>query len=168
LRQKAVGIGARITPLQSPSRFAFGGAEIDVLAPFSDSLPAGVPRNNDSLVIRLRYGRHSFLLGGDVERQVESRMLDANELDRVDVLKVAHHGSKTSSTEAFLSAVRPTFAVVSAGLDNSYGHPNRDVIDRLEQHHAGVLRTDRDGMVTIRTDGRRLSVETYRNLAQRR
>lgn len=168
LRQKALSSGARIIPLRSPSHIAFGGAEIDVLAPFSDTQPADTPKNNDSLVLRLRYGWHSFLLGGDIERQVESRMLDANELDRVDVLKVAHHGSRTSSTEAFLSAVQPTFAVVSAGLDNSYGHPNRDVIGRLEQHHAGVLRTDHDGLITIRTDGRRLSVETFRNVTQRR
>jgi competence protein ComEC len=168
LRQKAALNGTRIVPLRSPSRFAYGGAEIEILAPFSDYVPSDTPKNNDSLVVRVRYGRHSFLLGGDVERQIEGRMLDANELERSDVLKVAHHGSKTSSTEAFLSAVRPTFAVVSAGFENSYGHPNREVLERLEEHHAGVLRTDRDGLITIRTDGRRLSVETYRDVVSRK
>jgi competence protein ComEC len=162
LHDKATQNGVKIVPLEAPGRFAFGGAEIEVLAPFPDYLPADTPKNNDSLVLRLHYGRHSFLLSGDVERQIEWRMLDANEVPRTDVLKVAHHGSKTSSTEEFLSAVNPTFAVISAGFENSYGHPNRDVIGRLEQHRAAILRTDEDGLITIRSDGRRLTVETYR------
>jgi competence protein ComEC len=87
-------------------------------------------------------------------------MLSENEVHRSDVLKVAHHGSRTSSTELFLDAVQPTFALISAGFENSYGHPNRDVVDRLAQHGATVLRTDLDGLVTIRSDGRRLHVET--------
>jgi competence protein ComEC len=167
LREKAVKNGIRIVPLEAPARFAYGGAEIEVLAPFSDYVPGDTPKNNDSLVLRLRYGRHSFLLGGDVERQIEYRMLQANELERADVLKVAHHGSRTSSTEAFLGAVQPTFAVISAGFENSYGHPNREVIERLQEHRAAVLRTDRDGLVTVRSDGRRLSVETYRDVQNR-
>jgi competence protein ComEC len=163
LRGRAVQNGVRIVPLQSPGRFAFGGAEIEVLAPFADYAPSDSPKNNDSLVLRICYGRHSFLLSGDVERQIEHRMLDADELPRTDVLKVAHHGSRTSSTEAFLNAVNPTFAVVSAGFENSYGHPNRDVMERLQQHGASILRTDQDGLITIRSDGRRLTVERYRN-----
>jgi competence protein ComEC len=74
---------------------------------------------------------------------------------------VAHHGSRTSSTELFLDAVQPTFAVISAGFENNYGHPNREVLDRLAQRGTAVLRTDFDGMVTIRSDGRRLHVETH-------
>jgi len=167
LREKAARNGVKIVPLEAPARFAYGGAEIEVLAPFSDYIPADSPKNNDSLVLRVRYGRHSFLLSGDVERPIEYRMLEANELERTDVLKVAHHGSRTSSTEAFLSAVQPTFAVISAGFENSYGHPNRDVIERLQQHHAGVMRTDLDGLITVRSDGRRLSVETYRDVQNR-
>ena len=133
-----------------------------MLAPFADYVPGSIPKNNDSLVLRVRYGRHAFLLSGDVERQVEWRMLEANELAHTDVLKVAHHGSKTSSTAEFLDAVSPAYAVISAGFENSYGHPNRDVLDRLEQHRAAIFRTDQDGLVTIRSDGRRLTVETNR------
>jgi competence protein ComEC len=154
-------MAVKIVPMESPKRFAFGGAEVEVLAPFADYVPADSPKNNDSLVLRLCYGRHSFLLSGDVEKQIERRMLEANEVPHTDVLKVAHHGSRTSSTEAFLDAVNPTFAVISAGFENSYGHPNRDVLARLEEHHAGILRTDEDGLITIRSDGRRLTVETY-------
>ena len=167
LREKAAKNGVRIVPLEAPAHFAYGGAEIEVLAPFSDYVPGDTPKNNDSLVLRLRYGRHSFLLTGDVERPIEYRMLQANELERADVLKVAHHGSRTSSTEAFLGAVQPAFAVISAGFENSYGHPNREVIERLQEHHAAVLRTDLDGLITVRSDGRRLSVETYRDVQNR-
>jgi competence protein ComEC len=89
-------------------------------------------------------------------------MLAEDEIRRTDVLKVAHHGSRTSSTEDFVSAVEPVFAVISVGVDNSYGHPNRDVLERLRQHHAVVYRTDQDGLITIRSDGRRLHVELFR------
>ncbi len=162
VRQEAAAVHARIVPLQSPRCFPFGGAEIEVLAPLPDYIPNDTPKNNDSLVLRISYGRRSFLLTGDVERPVERTMLDANEVRHADVLKVAHHGSRTSSTEEFLSAVSPAFAVISDGFENSYGHPHPTVIERLQQHHADVLRTDQQGLITIRTDGRHLSVETYR------
>jgi len=68
---------------------------------------------------------------------------------------VAHHGSRTSSTEEFLNAVQPAFAVISAGFENSYGHPHPTVVQRLREHHAVILRTDLDGLITIRPDGRR-------------
>jgi competence protein ComEC len=161
VRERAAQTGARIIPMQPSRRFAFGGAEIEVLAPFPDYVPGDVPANNDSLVLRLHYGRHTFLLCGDAEKQIEYRMLDENELSRIDVLKVGHHGSRTSSTEEFLTAVSPTFAVISDGFENSYGHPHPDVIARLEQHRAEVLRTDQQGLISIRSDGRRLSVETF-------
>jgi competence protein ComEC len=114
--------------------------------------------------MRVRYGKHSFLLCGDAERPIEYRMLSENELQPADVLKVGHHGSHTSSTQAFLDAVRPVFAIVSVGQDNSYGHPHADVIDRLLDHNAVVYRTDLDGLVSIRTDGRRFHVQSWRDL----
>jgi competence protein ComEC len=77
------------------------------------------------------------------------------------VLKVAHHGSRTSSTEEFLEALHPAFAIISAGYENSYGNPHAAVVERLEEHRAEVLRTDREGLITVRTDGRRLSVNTF-------
>jgi len=161
LRDEAVRDGARIVSLEAPARFAFGGAEIEVLAPFADYIPSDTPKNNDSLVLRVRYGNRSFLLCGDAERPIERRMLEENEIARTDVLKVAHHGSRTSSTEDFLEAANPAFAVISVGLDNSYGHPNQDVVERLLAHHVGLFRTDRQGLVTVLTDGRKLSVESF-------
>jgi competence protein ComEC len=73
---------------------------------------------------------------------------------------VPHHGSRTSTTEEFLTAVHPMFAVVSAGFENSYGHPHRDVLARLAAHHTVVLRTDELGLVTVLTDGKRIFVST--------
>jgi len=90
-------------------------------------------------------------------------MLEAGEVRATDVLKVAHHGSRTSSTEEFLQLVHPAFALISAGAENSYGHPHPAVVERLELGHAEVMRTDRNGMITIRTDGRRIFVDKFRN-----
>jgi len=165
LRGEAAKLGTRIVPLYGPRKFQFGGAEIDVLAPLADYIPHDIPSNDDSLVMRIRYGARSFLLCGDVEKPIERRMLADNEIERTDVLKVGHHGSRTSSTQGFLDAAAPAFAVISVGQDNSYGHPNRDVLERLAEHHAAVYRTDQDGLVTVRTDGKRLWVETGRSLS---
>jgi competence protein ComEC len=160
LREGAVRDGVKVVPLEAPTHFAFGRAAIEVLAPFPDYVPGDTARNDDSLVLRIRYGSRSFLLTGDVERPIENRMVAANEIAPTDVLKVAHHGSRTSSTEAFLNAANPVFAIVSVGLDNSYGHPNREVLERLGEHHAEVWRTDESGLVTVLTDGKHLSVES--------
>jgi competence protein ComEC len=78
------------------------------------------------------------------------------------VLKVAHHGSRSSSTEAFLQAVRPVFAVISAGPDNFYGHPHQAVLERLAAVNATSLRTDLEGLVSVTTDGQRILVDTFR------
>jgi competence protein ComEC len=161
LHEEAIRQGVKVVPMEAPARFAFGRATIDVLAPLADYVPNDIPKNNDSLVLRIGYGDRSFLLTGDVEKPIEYGMLDANEIQKVDVLKVAHHGSRTSSTEDFLSAANPALAIISVGSDNSYGHPNRDVLNRLEDHHARVLRTDENGLVSVRTDGHNLTVESH-------
>lgn len=167
LRNQAVRQGMKIVPLTAPRRFKWGGAEIEILAPFADYVPRGEPSNDDSLVMRVRYGKHSYLLCGDAERPVESRMLSENELQADDVVKVGHHGSHTSSTQAFLDAERPVFAIISVGQDNSYGHPHADVVDRILDHNAVLYRTDLDGLVSIRTDGRRFRVQSWKDLKPR-
>jgi competence protein ComEC len=153
----------RIIAMQSGRSFEFGGARVEVLSPPSDYQPADSPKNNDSLALRLTYGQRSFLLTGDMERPMEQRLLASGESLRADVLKVGHHGSNTSSTNPFLDAVSPTFAVISDGFENSFHHPHPQVLARLAAHRAGVFRTDQQGLVTIRTDGWRMWVETYRN-----
>src|SRR5580704_14807483 len=116
LRDEAARDGVKVVPMEAPRHFEWGAASIDVLAPLADYVPTDTPKNNDSLVLRIRYGSRSFLLTGDVERPIEYRMLDESEIAATDVLKVAHHGSRTSSTEAFLSAAHPAFAVISVGV----------------------------------------------------
>jgi competence protein ComEC len=118
--------------------------------------------NNDSLGIRITYRQRSILLTGDMEKPMERRALSEGQPLRADVLKVGHHGSNTSSIDPFLDAVSPLFAIISDGFENSFGHPHPKVLERLRDHRASILRTDRDGLVTVRTDGRRISVETFR------
>jgi competence protein ComEC len=151
-------LGVVIRRPRAGESFDWDGASIDVLAPAGDAV--GEKVNNRSLVLRLAYGRHSFLLTGDMERGGEYQMLDAARLGPVTVLKVAHHGSKTSTTPEFLEAVRPSIALVSVGRDNNYGHPHPDVMERLEGQPRQILRTDREGLISLFTDGRYLEMVT--------
>ncbi|HWB96712.1 MAG TPA: ComEC/Rec2 family competence protein, partial [Bryobacteraceae bacterium] len=160
LLEAAARSGTRVVARHQGESLEFGGARIRVLAPVADYLPGEKPRNNDSLALGIVYGRNSFLLTGDVERQVEAEMVAESGLGHADVLKVAHHGSKTSSTDLFLDATTPTFAVVSAGFENAYGHPHPDVVERYRERGICLYRTDRDGLVSFRADGRRIRIET--------
>ncbi|HWQ54216.1 MAG TPA: ComEC/Rec2 family competence protein [Bryobacteraceae bacterium] len=160
IRERAVRHGVRIVELWRGREFDYGGAHVEVLAPAVEYLPASEPRNSDSLVLRVSYGRHSFLLAGDMERAGEWELLDR--IGHADVLKVGHHGSRTSTSEAFLDSVHPAFGLVTLGAENLYGYPHPDVLGRLEDRRIGILRTDSHGLVTFRTDGRRLHVDTAR------
>ncbi len=158
--------GVKIVALCAGRSFEFGGARIEVLSPPEDYLPNDTPKNNDSLAFRVTYGRTSFLLTGDMEKPMETRLLADDRALRADVLKVGHHGSKTSSSAPFLDAVHPAFAIISDGVDNSFGHPNRDVLERLSERHAEVLRTDMVGLITVSSDGRRITVRQTRMSAR--
>lgn len=120
-------------------------------------------KNNDSLVLHLQYGKRSLLLPGDAEKQAERVILAENpeEILHADVLKIGHHGSKNSTTMEFLSAVHPQVAVISAGENNSYGHPSLELLERLNIAGVRSLRTDRDGAVHILTDGDRLEISCF-------
>ena len=152
--------GVKISPMIRGAPFAYGGAMMQALTPGPDYTPAAVPKNNDSLSLRLSYGARSLLLTGDIEKQVEAELLSEGLIERTDVLKVAHHGSKTSSTAAMLDTVHPACALISDGFENSYGHPHRDILARLAERGICVLRTDLLGLVSIQTDGQRLRVST--------
>ena len=97
-----------------------------------------------------------------MERPIEAELVAEGLVQQTDVLKVPHHGSKTSSTAAFLDLLHPSFAVISAGFENSYGHPHADVLERYEERRICVLRTDLDGFVSVGTDGRRLKLNMAR------
>ena len=137
-----------------------GGVHIDVLAPCPGPSPDRGP-NDNSLVLRLRYGRRSMLFVGDSEHEAEHDLV-ALGADRIhaDVLKVGHHGSRTSSSAAFIAAVAPTYAVISVGVRNRFGHPNPNTLATLQKAGVKVYRTDADGAVTAWTDGERLEVRS--------
>jgi competence protein ComEC len=151
-------LGITVVEQHEGRPFDFSGARIEIMAPPSGYTPPK-PGNNDSLVLRLEYGSRSFLLTGDVERDVENQLLAYGHAVHADVLKVAHHGSRTSSIDAFLEAVSPSIALISAGYENSFGHPHPDVLSRLWARHAAILRTDLGGLITVQTDGTNLAFD---------
>jgi competence protein ComEC len=164
IQDKARAEHVKIVPMCQGRSFEFGGARIEVVSPPPDYVPGDAPKNNDSLALRITYGQRSFLLTGDMEKPMELRALAEGAPLRADVLKVGHHGSNTSSIDAFLDAVSPSFAVISDGFENSFRHPHPQVLQRLEAHSTHIFRTDQEGLTTIRTDGRRISVETFHPL----
>lgn len=114
------------------------------------------PGNEASLVLRIEYGAFDMLLTGDVEGAGEECLLESGRLGRADVLKAAHHGSKNSGSEAFLEAVNPKIAVISAGVGNRYGHPHEETLERLRESGCTVYSTQDTGAVIIHTDGESL------------
>lgn len=137
------------------------GVTISFLAPDSTWTVALKDPNLSSTIALIKYGSVRFLLVGDAELPEEKWLVQHyGAALRADVLKVAHHGSSTSSSDAFLGAVQPSLAVISVGAGNKYGHPNEDVLYALRRVGAEVLRTDQAGTITIRTDGQRIDVKT--------
>jgi len=146
--------------LSTGDSFKLDDVDFQVLWPDPGSVPRAPPNtgtgiNNVSIVLLGAFGRERFLLAGDIEEGIDPILL-ARGLPRVDLLKVAHHGSRTSSTDPFLDAVRPSVAVVSVGARNPYGHPATATLQRLTGRGAHVFRTDRDGSVAVALDSSHL------------
>lgn len=140
--------------------FALGGATVTFVGPVEQDPDS---ENNNSLVLRVVFGSTSFLLTGDAEEEEEQSLVAAGVDLSADVLKVAHHGSSSSSTRSFLRRVNPTYAVISVG-ENSYGHPTESTINRLESVGAQILRTDESGSVIIASDGASILVTTTKGV----
>jgi competence protein ComEC len=122
----------------------------------------GPPTRNDAaLALRLELGLVSFLLASDITARTEGDLLRGRAPLAATVLKVAHHGARGSSTAAFVAAVNPAIAVISVGARNAYGHPSPQTLARLRAAGATIYRTDRDGAVSLETDGRALTVATW-------
>jgi len=153
--QQARNAGVRITPHKAGDILAFGKMNVRVLAPSVDPLTLAWRRNDDSLAMKVAYGDTSALLEGDVEWQTEKQI--SQEQPQADLLKIGHHGSATSTIPELLAAVHPRFAVISVGARNVYGHPRREVLDRLRAANITTYRTDRDGAVTFYLDGHTVS-----------
>jgi competence protein ComEC len=153
--------GVPLHLLAQGDRLHFGAIEADVLWPARSDDPAAPSGNNDSLVLSLRFGDRRFLLTGDIEKEAEAVLVSMPEELKADVVKVAHHGSRTSSTAPFVALAHPLIAVISVGRSSIFGHPHREVVERWRAGGAEVLTTGQRGTITISTDGKDLRVETF-------
>ncbi|HRD02559.1 MAG TPA: DNA internalization-related competence protein ComEC/Rec2 [Candidatus Saccharicenans sp.] len=143
--------------------------QVEFLYPDERARAAFRPGNDLSAVIRVEWGKISFLFPGDITSQVESYLAGQQEIKdklKTTIMKVPHHGSQSSSTAAFLEAVAPGIAVASCGRHNIYGFPAKEIVSRLEEHHIKLYRTDLDGAIEFKTDGHRLHLKTARSKAE--
>jgi len=149
---QALRAGMDVSVKKEGEEFDYGGAHFHMLAPGRDQITGSMRPNDDCLVFTATLGETTTLLEGDAERPVERRVVE--QLPKAAVLKVAHHGSASATSADLLSTLGPHYAVISVGARNVYGHPRREVLDRLQ--HAGVItyRTDEEGAVSFFLDGR--------------
>lgn len=165
LAQQLAAARARGITVRGPEHLCgrarwFGVARARVLWPCPAFDPGWDP-NENSFVIEIAIGTRRLLLAGDAEQHAEGVLARSGALARADVLKVAHHGSRTSSTPPFLAALRPRVSVVSAGRGNRFGHPHAEVVERLGSASDHVVRIDREGGAIVTTDGRSMDVRTW-------
>ena len=146
--------GLTITLPKTGDKYSIGGATFTILAPNSESYDS---LNNYSVVVKLTYLNNSFLFTGDAETLSENEMINKGLDLKADVLKVGHHGSSTSTSQGFLDRVNPKYAVVSVGKDNSYGHPNKTVMDRLQSKNINIYRTDESGTIIATSNGNNIT-----------
>ncbi|MBQ7095160.1 MAG: MBL fold metallo-hydrolase [Clostridia bacterium] len=156
--KKVQALGKKIDAAKAGDEMEIGAFSVKVLGPVEPYREM----NNQSLVLRLEYGEVSFILTGDQEKDAEKDLLERVGLSDLDatVLKIGHHGSESSTSAAFLKAVSPQYAIISCGKDNSYGHPDEEIIERLNQNHIKYWRTDQSGSVVMATDGKGLRIES--------
>ena len=152
LLAEAAELGVVVRHFRAGDGFGWNGLEVKVLSPGVAYVNRGEPKNDDSLVLRLQYGAASVLLEGDAEAPSERAMLAGGGMAPVTLLKVGHHGSRTSTTPEFFAAAHPKDAVVSVGRGNTFGHPRFEVIDRITEAHTRLYRTDEFGLTTFLLD----------------
>jgi len=156
--------GIPIRLIGAGDEMMFGNVSVSVLWPIPSANQNLTSGNNDSLVVRLRFGDRSVLLTGDIEAPAEKSLVEVDGLRqhlRADIVKVAHHGSKSSSTESFIAATHPSLAVISVGRTSIFGHPNPAVVERWKASGAQVWTTGTSGTITVRTNGRELEVVSF-------
>jgi competence protein ComEC len=163
-KQTVSGVHIPIKKELHGQSFEWDGVQVSFFWPEPvEDESAPVAKNNDSLVVRLKYGERTILLTGDAEKQAEYRMLAENDgaALHADVLKVGHHGSKNSTMPEFLAAVAPQIGIISSGEQNPYGHPSPELLERLNEAGIRTLRTDQQGAIQVLTDGHDLRVNCY-------
>jgi competence protein ComEC len=170
LLAEAARLGIRVRHLAADDALRWDGVDVYALSPEVSYRNAGAPRNDDSLVLRMQFGRASALLEGDAERPSELAMVAAGRVKAVTLLKVGHHGSNTSSTAEFLAAAAPEDAVVSAGRGNSFGHPRAEAIARIAGEGTHLFRVDEFGATSffLTADGKVREAAGFGELPGRR
>lgn len=148
--------GKEITVPKAGDTMTLGSSKIEILGPVNSSDDL----NNRSIVLKITYGNTSFLFEGDAEYDEEHDILESGADISADVLKVGHHGSKTSTSYSYLREIMPAYAVVSVGKDNDYGHPHDDTMSRLRDSGAEIYRTDEHGTVIVKSDGNDITIQT--------
>ena len=164
---RSMGIGSadpllqKLHPAREGEVFQVDGVRIEVVYAPPLAVKGDESGNEASNVYRIVYGNASFLITGDLTKENERVILEKGGNVHCTVLKVGHHGSNTSSSEEFLQAASPSYAVICVGANNNFGHPKAEVLERLKGLGAQILRTDRQGEIKFCTDGTRMKVETY-------
>ena len=137
----------------------------DILWPFSDNMISDNSINNNSLVCKLNYKNYSMLFTGDIEAIAEKAILKKYSKNlnilKSDILKVAHHGSKTSSITEFIEKIKPKYAIIGVGEDNKFGHPSDSTIQNLEKENIRIYRTDKMGEIEIKTNGKEIKINEF-------
>lgn len=137
----------------------------DIIWPFSDNMISDNSINNNSLVCKLNYKNYSMLFTGDIEAIAEKTILKKYSKNlnilKSDILKVAHHGSKTSSITEFIEKIKPKYAIIGVGEDNKFGHPSDSTIQNLEKANIRIYRTDKMGEIEIKTNGKEIKINEF-------
>jgi len=147
---------AKIYEARAGDRIEYNGLVVNILSPDNFLIQNTKRINNSSIVAKIFYGKNSFLMTGDIEKGVEKSLVENGFNLEADILKVAHHGSKTSSAQSFIDAVQPKYAIISVGKDNKVGHPSSQVLEKLMAFK--ILRTDKDGDIVFISDGQNLNL----------
>lgn len=145
------------TAIDTDKPFDFDMVYAQFIVPYDDGQGFSSNENDNSVLVKLTYNNVAYLFEGDCESDCEARVINSNLA--ANILKVGHHGSRTSSSLLFLNAVHPSIAAISAGLNNQYGHPHAETLEKLKQKAVTVYRTDQDGSIVITTDGKTIGVE---------
>lgn len=159
--QSAESAGLPLQIIGAGDVLRFGDVSVEAIWPHATAHANAPSLNNDSVVLRVSFGEKSFLLTGDIEKEAETALLNSGVNLRSDVVKVAHHGSRTSSTPGFVNATHPVVAIISVGRTSVFGHPHKEVVERWRAIGSEVLTTGQRGTITVSTDGHDLKLETF-------
>ncbi|MEP6900170.1 MAG: ComEC/Rec2 family competence protein [Actinomycetota bacterium] len=150
-----------ISKLKRGDVLSFDKASVEILYPEADDSPEVVSDNNHSIVLRILFGTKKFLLTGDIEKETESFLLENPQFLQANIVKVAHHGSRTSSTQSFIDAVKAEYAIISVGKTSQFGHPHKEVLERWKNGGVKILTTGERGTISVSTNGKDLIINHF-------